>query len=62
MKGIIVVNYPNSCSICDLCYESDYDLRYRFEGEKFCGITQMNVDEYREDRPAWCPITPILEE
>lgn len=60
MKGIIVVDMPDSCSICDLCHESNYDLRYQISGRRFCGIKNENVDQYcnygNPSKPDWCPI------
>ena len=65
MKGIIVVDMPDSCSICDLCHESNYDLRYQISGRRFCGIKNENVDQYCDyanpSKPDWCPIKPLPE-
>ena len=55
-KGIIEVHIPSSCLTCDLCYEADYDPRYRIAGERTCVMNKVNVDEYSDSRPSWCPI------
>lgn len=54
--GVVIVDFPTSCATCDLCHESEYDCRYRIEGEKICGVENLNVSGYREGRPDWCPI------
>ena len=70
-KAILVMDMPDSCFHCDCCHEKPYDRRYRIEGEKFCGIEDMEVSKYYDSfyseepmRPSWCPLQeqPIEEE
>lgn len=54
---------PQSCFYCDCCHTKDYDSRYRFDGERFCGIENIEVDHYYDydkvGRPDWCPLREI---
>ena len=66
-KAILVMDMPDSCFHCDCCHEKPYDNRYRIEGEKFCGIEDMEVDKYYDSfcskepmRPSWCPLKELL--
>lgn len=54
--GVVIVGFPTSCAKCDLCHEFDDGRRYRIE--KICGVENLNVSEFREGRPDWCPIHP----
>ena len=65
-KAIIVMDMPDSCFHCDCCHEKPYYNRYRIEGEKFCGIEDMEVDKYYDSfcskepmRPSWCPLKEL---
>ena len=67
-KAILVMDMPDSCFHCDCCHEKPYDKRYRIEGEKFCGIEDMEVSEYYDSfyseepmRPSWCPLKEMPE-
>ena len=67
-KAILVMDMPDSCFHCDCCHEKPYDNRYRIEGEKFCGIEDMEVDKYYDSfyseepmRPNWCPLKELPE-
>ena len=67
-KGIIITDIPENCYYCDFCHTKDYDNIYRIDGEKFCGIENMNVDNYCDidfdgfvSRPDWCPIKPLRQ-
>ena len=67
-KGIIITDIPENCYYCDFCHTKDYDSRYRLDGEKFCGIENINVDNYCDidfdgfvSRPDWCPIKSLSE-
>ena len=67
-KAILVMDMPDSCFHCDCCHEKPYDRRYRIEGEKFCGIEDMEVSEYYDSfyseepmRPSWCPLKEMPE-
>ena len=70
ISAILVMDMPDSCFHCDCCHEKPYDRRYRIEGEKFCGIEDIEVNEYYDSfyseepmRPSWCPLKePPLEE
>lgn len=61
-----VVSLPKSCFFCDCCHTKDYDRTYRIDGEKFCGIENMEVDYYYDHnlqnnvgRPNWCPLREV---
>ena len=44
-KGIemfYVENLPKNCAYCDCCHTRDYDSRHQIDGEKFCGIENVN--------------------
>ena len=65
-KAILVMDMPDSCFHCDCCHEKPYDNRYWIEGEKFCGIEDMEVDKYYDSfcskepmRPSWCPLKEL---
>lgn len=64
-----VERLPTSCFFCDCCHTRDYDNRYRIDGEKFCGIENMEVGEYYDHnkydnfgRPNWCPLREIPDD
>ena len=61
-----VESLPKSCFFCDCCHTKDYDSRYKIDGEKFCGIENMEVGNYydhnkfdNDGRPNWCPLREI---
>ena len=63
---IFVEELPRSCFYCDCCHERYYDPRKRWEGNKFCGIEDIDVDKYYQaayddilERPDWCPLECI---
>lgn len=63
-----VESLPKSCFFCDCCHTKDYDSRYKIDGVKFCGIENMEVDNYydhnkfdNDGRPNWCPLRKIPE-
>jgi hypothetical protein len=64
-----VTSLPKSCFFCDCCHTKDYDNRYQFDGEKFCGIENMEVGYYYDHnlcnnvgRPDWCPLREIPDD
>ena len=66
MEYYFVESLPQSCFYCDCCHTRDYDRRYRLDGEKFCGIKNMEVDDYydhnkfdNDGRPSWCHLREI---
>lgn len=62
-KGFIITDMPKSCFYCDYCHERDYNSNYQIEGSKFCGLENIEVNDfyYHENlrRPNWCPIREI---
>ena len=63
---IFVEELPRSCFYCDCCHERYYDPRKRWEGNKFCGIEDIDVDKYYQafyddilEKPDWCPLEEI---
>ena len=60
-----VDSLPSSCLYCDCCHTKDYDRRYNINGEKFCGIENVEIGDYsnyyedNNDRPDWCPLREI---
>ena len=40
-----VENLPKNCAYCDCCHTRDYDHRYQIDGEKFCGIENVDIPE-----------------
>lgn len=64
-KSILVIDAPEGCIRCDCCHTKDYDFRERIDGEKICGIENMNVDDYCDGinlrKPDWCPIRDLPE-
>lgn len=59
-----VEEVPQSCWFCDCCHTKDYDSRYKIDGDKFCGIENMEVNDYYETqrKPDWCPLREISDE
>ena len=60
-KAFLVMDMPDSCFHCDMCH-------YRIEGYKFCGIEDMEVNDYYDGfyvdkliRPDWCPLKELPE-
>lgn len=63
-KAILLMDMPVSCYYCDCCHTKPYDKRYRIDGEKFCGITNKDVEVYYYygvGRPGFCPLREIPE-
>lgn len=64
-KSFYVLDTPQGCFNCDFCHTKDYDYRERVDGEKFCGIKNMNVDDYcnyvNPRKPDWCPLKELPE-
>lgn len=56
-----VENVPQSCEFCDCCHTKDYDSRHKIDGEKSCGIKNMEVSRYydAEEKPDWCPLEEV---
>ena len=64
-----VESLPRSCFYCDCCHTKEYDSRRKIDGEKFCGIENMEVNYYYDHnlydnngRPDWCPLKEIPQE
>lgn len=57
---------PDSCFFCG--HAKSYDNRYEIDGKKFCGIKNMDVNEYFDHnketgcRPNWCPLKEISDD
>lgn len=63
MEHYFVESLPKNCFYCDCCHTRDYDSRYRIDGEKFCGIENIEIDDCCDyDRPDWCPLKKIPED
>lgn len=64
-KSFYMLDTPLSCFTCDCCHTKDYDFRERIDGEKICGIENMNVDDYWDGinprKPDWCPLRDLPE-
>lgn len=64
-KSILVIDTPEGCIRCDCCHTKYYDFRERIDGEKICGIENMNVDDYCDGinlrKPDWCPLRDFPE-
>lgn len=59
-----VEDLPSGCSYCDCCHTKDYDYRCKIDGEKFCGIEDLEIgkefyDYEKPQRPEWCPLKAI---
>lgn len=66
MKAILVIDMPSGCSYCDFCHTKDYDPRYKIDGDKYCCIKELNVNDYYYDekprrKPNWCPLKTLPE-
>ena len=57
-KGAIVIDMPTTCFECKFCQER---LRDDYYDSRFCGIEDVEVDEYCElcSKPDWCPLVEI---
>ena len=55
-KGIIVVDVPESCEMCEFMAYNEFD-------DRFCIVsTYAYIDDIIEDdKPHWCPIQPLPE-
>ena len=69
MEYYFVEYLPDSCFYCDCCHTRPYDNRHRFDGDKFCGIMDIEVDgdyyDYNDEtrrRPDWCPLIEIPDD
>lgn len=64
-KALLVMDMPKGCFYCDCHYEKDYDYRYKIEGEKCCGIKNINIDDFCDyvnpRKPDWCPLKEMPE-
>lgn len=61
MKGIIVVDIPETCLDCGFCREIDEGIEAcctLTDDEEFDNCFKM-VDDYCQDKPDWCPIKPV---
>ena len=65
-KAILVMDMPSSCFYCDLCHTRDYDHRRKLDGNKFCGVEDLDVNEYYSAsyddeliKPEWCPLKKL---
>lgn len=62
-KSILIIDTPESCYYCDYCHTKDYDYMKQTDGEKFCGIENMNVDDFfnyeNQRKPDWCPLKEL---
>ena len=60
-----VESLPRSCFYCDCCHTKDFDYKYKIDGDKFCGIENMEVNDFYDynhetrRRPDWCPLREI---
>ena len=65
-KSFYILDTPKNCLRCDCCHSKDYDYQKSIDGEKFCGIENMNVDDYCDyvnpRKPDWCPLKEIPKE
>lgn len=65
MENYFVEILPKSCFYCDCCHTKNYDSKYKFDGEKFCGIENIEVNNYYDhneetsSRPNWCPLREL---
>ena len=69
MEYYFIECLPNSCFYCDCCHTKSYDNRYKIDGEKFCGIVNIEInDDYYDHndetghRPDWCPLRMIPDD
>lgn len=63
-KAILLIDMPSSCSYCDFCHTKDYDSNYKIDGDKYCCIKELSVNDYYYDekpieKPNWCPLKPL---
>lgn len=69
MEYYFVETLPKSCFFCDCCHIKDFNNRCRVDGEKFCGINNMEVGSHYDHndydnngRPNWCPLREIPDD
>ena len=57
-KAFLIIDMPDSCYDCDLCHTKDFDYTKKIDGDKFCGIEDMEVSDYcfNNMKPNWCPL------
>lgn len=65
-KAILVIDMPSSCFYCDFCHTKDYNCNYQIDGDKYCCIKELNVNDYYYDekpipKPKWCPLMSLPE-
>lgn len=64
-KAILITDMPDGCSYCDFCHVRDYDHRYKIDGDKYCCIEDIDVNDYYDyenpRKPSWCPLIPLPE-
>lgn len=48
IKGIIIVDVPESCEMCEF-------MAYNQYGDRFCAVSGYD-DIIEDDKPYWCPI------
>lgn len=67
-KAILVMDMPKSCFYCDLCHTRDYNPRHKWDGDKYCGIEDLDVNKYYSAayddeliKPDWCPLIEAPE-
>ena len=63
-KAILIIDMPEGCSYCDFCYTRNYDSYYKIDGEKYCCIEELSVNDYYNgekprNKPNWCPLKPL---
>ena len=65
-KAILVMDMPKSCFYCDLCHTRDYNPRHKWDGDKYCGIEDLDVNKYYSAayddeliKPEWCPLKKL---
>jgi len=62
MGVYFVTKIPKSCVSCECCRTKEYDTENKLDGEKFCGITDDDVEVsyyYGDGRPESCPLREI---
>ena len=64
-KLFLIMDEPKGCFYCDCCHTKDFDYRYKIDGEKICGIEDIDVDDYYDyvspRKPDWCPLKELPE-
>lgn len=64
-KLFLIMDEPKGCFYCDCCHTKDFDYRYKIDGEKICGIEDIDVDDYYDyvspRKLDWCPLKELPE-